>query len=88
MNELSWILPLDESHFELLSSNSADFLSDAYDTAPGASIAAAFLQKFVEEGVEWIHVDVGGTCINLEENKGTGYGARLLLQLARKLANG
>lgn len=43
VSELSWILPLDESHFELLFSNSADFLSDANETAPGASIAAAFL---------------------------------------------
>ena len=40
-------------------------LSDANDISPGASIAAAFLLNFVEEGVEWIHLDVGGTCINL-----------------------
>lgn len=39
----------------------------------------------MEEGVSWIHLDVAGTCINLNENKGTGYGARLLLQLARRL---
>jgi leucyl aminopeptidase len=71
---------------EFLASKAADLQSDANDTAPGASIAAAFLQNFVEEGVEWIHLDVGGTCINVEENRGTGYGARLLLQLARELS--
>ncbi len=80
------MLPLDETHHELLHSQAADFLSDANDTAPGASIAAAFLQKFVEEGVQWIHLDVGGTCIDLAENKGTGFGARLLLALAHKMA--
>lgn len=64
----------------------ADCISDINDGAPGASIAAAFLEKFVEEGVEWIHLDVGGTCINTSEIKGTGFGSRLLLQLARKLA--
>jgi leucyl aminopeptidase len=41
--ELGWILPLDEIHYELLFSSVADFLSDANDTVPGASIAAAFL---------------------------------------------
>lgn len=47
-------------------SKAADLLSDANDTAPGASIAAAFLQYFVESGVEWIHYDIGGPAINME----------------------
>lgn len=78
-------MPLEESHQEFLVSKGADLLSDANDTAPGAAIAAAFLQNFVEEGVEWIHLDVAGPCVKLEERIGTGYGARLLLQLARSL---
>lgn len=27
----------------------------------GSSLAAAFLEEFVEEGVEWIHLDIAGT---------------------------
>jgi leucyl aminopeptidase len=79
-------MPLEESHQEFLTSQAADLLSDANDTAPGAAIAAAFLQNFVEEGVEWIHLDVAGPCIDLKENRGTGFGARLLVQLSRLLA--
>ena len=29
--------------------------------------------------MEWIHLDVGGTCINVSEARGTGFGSRLLL---------
>lgn len=71
----------------MIESKVADCISDITDGCPGASIAAAFLQMFVEEGVEWIHLDVGGTCINVSEVKGTGFGSRLLLQLARRLAD-
>lgn len=84
--ERSWIMPLEESHQEFLVSKGADLLSDANDTSPGGAIAAAFLANFVEEGVQWIHLDVAGPCMKMEDRIGTGYGARLLLQLARTLA--
>jgi len=48
---------------------------------PGASIAAAFLQKFVEPETIWVHLDIGG--VSIIKGEGSGYGARLLLQLAR-----
>ena len=27
----------------------------------GSSLAAAFLEEFVDEGVEWIHLDIAGS---------------------------
>lgn len=60
-DEKGWRLPVDEEYFHKISSSSADFKNSMGKPGGGASIAANFLQAFVEENVEWIHLDVAGT---------------------------
>lgn len=59
-DEKGWRLPVDPAYFEMLKSDSADFKNSAGRPGGGASVAASFLEAFVEEGVEWIHLDVAG----------------------------
>ena len=48
----------------------------------GASVAANFLECFINEGVEWIHLDIAGTSDN--EHKGaTGTMIRSVVQLLK-----
>jgi leucyl aminopeptidase len=54
--------------------------------------AASFLEEFVGEG-PWAHVDVAGTAFftwgrndYLSQKGGTGYGVRLIAELATKLS--
>ena len=54
--------------------------------------AASFLEEFVGEGL-WAHVDVAGTAFftwgrndYLSQKGGTGYGVRLIAELATKLS--
>ena len=63
-DEKGWRLPVDEEYFNKLQSNSADFKNSMGKPGGGASIAANFLQAFVDEGVEWIHLDIAGTADN------------------------
>ena len=36
----------------------------------GASLAAAFLEEFIEDGIEWIHLDIAGSA---DTDNGEGY---------------
>lgn len=65
----------------------ADCISDIVDGAPGGSLAAAFLEKFVEKGVKWIHLDSAGVCLDFPSKSGTGWGAKLLMHLAKHLSS-
>lgn len=65
--EKMWQLPQDESHIEGLKSHVADLKNSGVRTA-GASVAAAFLNHFVDSKVPWIHLDVAG--VTYEEKKG------------------
>ncbi len=57
--ERYWPLPLDESHQRFLSSRRATVCNSGHgEGAPGASVAAAFLQHFVREKCEWVHIDL------------------------------
>lgn len=67
-DEKGWRLPIDDEYFAKLKSNSADFKNSVGKPGAGASIAANFLAEFVEEGTEWIHLDIAGTA----DNNGTG----------------
>ena len=52
----------------------------------GACTAAAFLQKFVEDGVKWAHVDIAGPAMPDAMTTYSGFGAKLLTQYAADLA--
>ena len=55
-DEKGWRLPMDDEYFAKLNQNSADFKNSMGKPGAGASIAANFLNAFVEEGTKWIHL--------------------------------
>ena len=60
--EKLWQLPIDEEfHKMVCESNVAGMNNCVKNRGAGSSLAAAFLEEFVEEGVEWIHLDIAGT---------------------------
>jgi leucyl aminopeptidase len=59
--------------------------------SPAGSITAAqFLQRFIEEGTQWAHIDIAGTAWKngnedpREPSWATGFGVRLLDTLVRE----
>jgi leucyl aminopeptidase len=52
----------------------------------GAITAALFLQEFIEEGTQWVHLDVAGPAWNDAACLPTGFGAATLAQWIDSLA--
>lgn len=52
-----WRLPLPEAYAEWLKSDIADTNNHASNGYAGASVAGLFLDKFVGEGIDWVHFD-------------------------------
>ncbi|MBY6217101.1 leucyl aminopeptidase family protein [Qipengyuania aquimaris] len=52
-----WRLPLPEAYAEWLSSDIADTNNAHGNAFAGASVAGLFLDKFVDEGIDWAHFD-------------------------------
>lgn len=52
-----WRLPLHAPYGEWLKSDIADINNSHSNSYAGASVAASFLDRFVEEGIEWAHFD-------------------------------
>ncbi|WP_407652480.1 leucyl aminopeptidase family protein [Cohaesibacter marisflavi] len=89
--ELVWPMPIDEAFHAQLKSDFADMLNWPGVTYGNASIAAAFLENFIDDGVEWAHIDVGGPAYAGAESAfappgGTGFGTETLANLARLIA--
>jgi leucyl aminopeptidase len=88
--ERVWRLPLDPLYDELIKGRYAD-LSNQSEGRKALSIsAAAFLRRFAGD-VPWAHLDIAGVADDLGRpyaSKGaSGWGVRLLLELARTLAD-
>ena len=64
--ETLWQMPVSKVFHEELKSKVAD-LSNKGGRLAGASIAAAFIEEFIEEGTKWIHLDIAGTSANKKE---------------------
>jgi leucyl aminopeptidase len=82
-----WPMPLWEPYKDLLTSEVAD-LANIGPREGGAINAAVFLKQFVEHDVRWAHIDMAGTDRVEKGNAlapagGSGYGVRLLVELAR-----
>ena len=69
----------------MMKSKFADLNNSGGSPYGGASSAAAYLQKFVEKDVKWVHLDISGAAKNKGEAKGTnckngnGWGVQTLL---------
>ena len=79
-----WRQPLAEAYDRLIDSQIAD-MKNVGPREAGSITAAQFLQRFVEDGVAWAHLDIAGMAWSDKAkptyDKGaTGYGVRLLDQ--------
>jgi len=87
--ELAWRLPLHPEYKELTKGTAADLTNAASKRKAGTIYAGSFLEEFVD-GRPWAHLDIAGTAWDTGREywgKGpTGFGVRLLIELARDLA--
>ena len=87
--ELTWRLPLHPEYKELTKGTVADLTNSSSKRKAGTIYAGSFLEEFVG-GKPWVHLDIAGTAWDVGREyvgKGpTGYGVRLLVDLARSLA--
>jgi leucyl aminopeptidase len=77
-----WRFPLGEAYDKQMDSPIAD-MKNAGPREGGSIMAATFLQRFVEAGTKWAHLDVAGTVWankpgTLYDKGATGYGVALL----------
>ena len=77
-----WRFPLGEAYDKQMDSAIAD-MKNAGPREGGSIMAATFLQRFVEEGTKWAHLDIAGTVWaskpgTLHDKGATGYGVALL----------
>jgi leucyl aminopeptidase len=80
-----WRMPLGPEYDKLIDSKFAD-VKNTGGRHGGAITAAQFLQRFVQKGVPWAHLDIAGTGMDApstDTNKswGSGFGVRLLDRL-------
>jgi leucyl aminopeptidase len=85
--EGAWRLPLSKAYDDLIKSQKAD-IKNVGGRAAGTITAAQFLQRFVQEGMPWIHLDIAGVAQTSGETalapKGaTGWGVMALDRLVR-----
>jgi leucyl aminopeptidase len=89
--ELAWRLPLHPEFKELMKGTVADLSNLASKRKAGTITAASFLEEFVGE-TPWAHVDIAGTAWDVGRpytgNDASGFGVRLLVELARHLSAG
>lgn len=86
--ERLWPLPLPADYRPWLDSEVADLRNISKVPKAGSITAGLFLQEFVGEGIPWCHLDIAGAAWSTEVRGvtgvgGTGFGVRLLLELAR-----
>jgi leucyl aminopeptidase len=87
--EIVWRLPLHEEYDELVKGRYADLDNAPEARKAGTIVGGSFLANFVGE-VPWAHLDIAGSAWDLNRpyvGKGaSGYGVRLLVELARGFA--
>ena len=89
----AWVWPLHETYRRYIASNFADMKNSSEYRQGSPILAARFLEEFVGEG-PWAHLDIAGTAY-LERGRedyydcggATGYGVRLLTELAGRLSS-
>ena len=77
-----WRMPLAEPFDRLIDSPIAD-MKNVGPREGGSITAAQFIQRYVENGVRWAHIDMAGKAwsdkpANTYDKGATGFGVRLL----------
>jgi len=94
VGEPVWRLPLGPGYDKMIQSKIADMKNITGTTNAGSIAAAQFLQRFVEKGQAWAHLDIAGTAWQDGEHKslvpswGVGWGVRLLDRLVAESYEG
>ncbi|WP_439610399.1 leucyl aminopeptidase [Reyranella sp.] len=86
IGEKLWRMPLGPKYDKLIDSEIADMRNVGGGRDGGSITAAQFLQRFVQDGVAWAHIDIAGVAWSgkgdVTTPKGaTAYGVRLLDRL-------
>jgi leucyl aminopeptidase len=87
--ELVWRLPLHPEYKALFKGKVADLANASAKRKAGTIYAGSFLEEFVGE-TPWAHLDIAGTAWDVGRpytgDDASGFGVRLLVELARELA--
>ncbi len=83
--EGAWRMPIDDAYAELLKSNIAD-VKNVGGRPAGSITAAKFLQRFIQDDMPWIHLDIAGvaslkTDSDFAPKGATGWGVMALNRL-------
>ncbi len=81
--DLAWPMPLHDRYKPLIESKVADLTNSSNKRQAGAVYAAQFLREFTD-GLPWCHVNIAGT--GMVGGQGTGFGVRMILAVAERLA--
>jgi leucyl aminopeptidase len=86
-DEGAWRMPLGAAYDKALKSRIAD-MANVGGRPAGSVTAAMFLQRFVAEGMPWIHLDIAGVAYvskdtDLAPKGATGWGVRALDRMIR-----
>ena len=78
----TWRMPLDQAYHDQIKSNFAD-VKNTGGRNGGSCTAAAFLEKFIRDGMPWIHIDIAGVTTTtgptaLAPRGATGWGVAAL----------
>ena len=90
----AWPFPMHPRYRRYINSEFADMKNSSVLRQGSPTLAASFLEEFVGEG-PWAHIDLAGPAFfrydrgdYLSQRGGTGYGVRLVVELASRLAAG
>jgi leucyl aminopeptidase len=85
VNDLVWRQPLSEpgGHYDQLIDSPIADMKNLGPREGGSITAAQFLQRYVDEGVQWAHIDIAGAVWRpksaaLHDKGATGFGVRLV----------
>ncbi|XP_057751783.1 leucine aminopeptidase 1-like [Arachis stenosperma] len=84
--EKLWRMPLEDSYWESMKSGVADMVNTG-GRQGGAITAALFLKQFVDEKVQWMHIDLAGPVWNEKKRSATGFGVATLVEWVLKNAS-
>ncbi|KAF8818886.1 leucyl aminopeptidase [Rickettsia endosymbiont of Cardiosporidium cionae] len=86
--EKLWRMPLHKDFDKMLNSDVADIANISREGGglAGSSVAAHFIQRFIQSNIKWCHLDIAGVAWNKKSSKllhprgGIGFGVKLLNQ--------
>lgn len=87
VGEAVWRMPLGDAYDKQINSDIAD-MKNVGGRDAGSTTAAQFLQRYIQDGVAWAHLDIAGvtwskTATATVPKGGTAFGVRLLDRLVR-----